>query len=72
MGTRSKRVDFIGQISSPPSPLSSLSPLSSSSLTPSLVESIITPISDHGDEYLMRFSLGIPGVERLAIFYIGE
>nr|KYP32871.1 Aspartic proteinase nepenthesin-1 [Cajanus cajan] len=56
---RSKRVDFIGQ-----NELLSPSPSSS-------IESPITHVSDHG-EYLMRFSLGTPSVERLAIFDTGS
>ncbi|KAK7401585.1 hypothetical protein VNO78_13186 [Psophocarpus tetragonolobus] len=75
---RSIRVDFIGQISPSPSPPSPSPPLLSppsssppSSPSSSSVESIITPVPDHG-EYLMRFSLGTPGVERLAIFDTGS
>ncbi|KAG5000382.1 hypothetical protein JHK87_021454 [Glycine soja] len=71
--TRSKRVNFIGQISPPlsPSPSPSSSPPSPPSPSSSPAESIITPIPDHG-EYLMRFSLGTPSVERLAIFDTGS
>jgi len=71
---RSKLLDFIGQNeSSPPSPPSpsSPSPPSSSSSSSSSAESAITPVPDHG-EYLMRFSLGTPQVERLAIFDTGS
>lgn len=84
---RAKLFDFIGQneLSSPlPSPPSSYSPPSPSSYSPppsssyappssssSSAESVITHVPDHG-EYLMRFSLGTPQVERLAIFDTGS
>ncbi|KAL2330958.1 hypothetical protein Fmac_018539 [Flemingia macrophylla] len=53
---RSKRVDFIGQ---------------NESSSPSSIESPIIHVPDHG-EYLMRFFLGTPSVERLAIFDTGS
>ncbi|KAK7271365.1 hypothetical protein RJT34_27193 [Clitoria ternatea] len=42
-------------------------PSSSPSFPPSSIETTIVPVPDHG-EYLMRFSIGTPPIERLAIF----